>query len=233
MIAIAIGSAIAMLGTWSGVQARLHTTPPGSTMLYNSSQAAVCGIWLFFNIYFANVMRAKFPTLQLPVIMYSIFTNVAYTYAPSFLTTAECESFVKLLLKVFFTAFALSAGVSLFVFPVSSRTVVFKEMTGYIMGIQSAVKSQRLYLESLERTDMFSDIIEGEEEHAGTNPRIIPPHASPESKALKGAIASLTALHGKLNGDLPFAKQEFAYGKLDCRDLAQIVSLFRGILIPL
>ena len=72
---ICIGSATALLGIWSGIKAREHTTPAGSNARYNSSQAAVCAIWLFANIYFANVMRAKMPPLQFPVIVYSIFTN--------------------------------------------------------------------------------------------------------------------------------------------------------------
>jgi hypothetical protein len=132
LIGICIGSAVALLGIWSGVQARLHTTPVGSTATYNSSQAAVCAIWLFANIYFVNVLRAKLPALQFPVIMYSIFTNVAFTYGPLFPTIAAGESLIKQLLEGFLTAFAISTGVNLFIIPVNSRTVVFKEFTGYL-----------------------------------------------------------------------------------------------------
>jgi hypothetical protein len=56
---------------------------------------------------------------------------------------------------------------------------------------------------------------------------------TPEAKALKGAIAGLTALHGKLHGDMPFGKRETAWGKLDAKDLDEIFTLFRNILIPL
>lgn len=56
---------------------------------------------------------------------------------------------------------------------------------------------------------------------------------SPESKALKGAIVGLTGLHGKLHGDLPFGKRDFAWGKLDQKDLDEIFSCFQAILVPL
>lgn len=59
------------------------------------------------------------------------------------------------------------------------------------------------------------------------------PAQNPESKALKASLAALTGLHGKLYGDLAFAKREVAWGKLDQKDLDEIFKLFRGILIPL
>jgi hypothetical protein len=136
LIGICIGSAIALLGIWSGVQARLHTTTVGSTARYNSSQSAVCAIWLFANIYFVNVLRAKLPALQFPVIMYSIFTNVAFTYGPMFPTIEAGETLIKELLEGFLTAFAISTGVNLFIIPVNSRTVVFKEFTGYLGAVR-------------------------------------------------------------------------------------------------
>jgi hypothetical protein len=139
IIGICIGSAIALLGIWSGVQARKHTTPPDSKATYNSSQAAVCAIWLFANIYFANVLRAKMPALNLPVIMYSIFTNVAFTYGPLFPTIGAGVSLIKQLLEGFLTAYAIATGVNLFIIPVSSRTVVFKEFTGYLGAVRGVM----------------------------------------------------------------------------------------------
>tara|TARA_R110002060_G_scaffold60989_1_gene70576 strand:- start:472 stop:771 length:300 start_codon:yes stop_codon:yes gene_type:complete len=44
---ICIGSAVALLGIWSGVKAREHTTPAGSTATYNSSQAASVSPYTF------------------------------------------------------------------------------------------------------------------------------------------------------------------------------------------
>ena len=140
MVGICIGSAMSLLGIWSSIQARKHTTPAGSEALYNSSQAAICAIWLFANIYVVNVTRAKMPALQFPVVMYSIFTNVSFTYGPIFLTMAQAEALIKELLTAFLTAFAIATGVSLFILPISSRTVVQREQAGYLQGARAALK---------------------------------------------------------------------------------------------
>jgi hypothetical protein len=137
---LTMASSMALLGIWSSIQARKHTTPAGSTQSYNSSQSTVCAIWLFANIYFVNVIRAKVPALQFPVIMYSIFTNVAFTYGPLFQTMVQAEALIKQLLTGFLSAFAIATGVSLFIIPVSSRTVLQKEQAGYVQGIRGALK---------------------------------------------------------------------------------------------
>lgn len=94
IIGICIGACVALLSIYCSVQARAHTTAhranesksasggpsPGAAVApYNSSASAVCAIWLFFNIYVSNTLRALRPQLQFPVIMYSIFANVAST----------------------------------------------------------------------------------------------------------------------------------------------------------
>jgi hypothetical protein len=165
------------------------------------------------------------PALQFPVIMYSIFTNVAFTFGPVFQTTAQGEALVKQLLESFLTAFAISTGVNLFIIPVTSRTVVFKEQSAYIGAIRGTIKAQRAYLESLETTDMFSCTTSGN--------KVSKPSETPQAKALKAGITGLTELHGKLYGDLPFGKRETAWGKLCAEDMEEIFSRFRAILIPL
>ncbi len=59
------------------------------------------------------------------------------------------------------------------------------------------------------------------------------PAQNPQAKALKASLTALTGLHGKLHGDIPFAKREIVFGKLDAKDIDEIFTLFRGILIPL
>lgn len=245
VIGICIGSAIALLGIWSGVKAREHTTPAGSTAAYNSSQAAVCAIWLTVNIYFVNTLRARLPALQFPVILYSIFTSVALTYGPLFQTIAQGEALIRRLLLAFLTAFGLATGVNLFFIPVSSRTVVFGEQAGYINLIRAALKAQMAFLQSLESSDMFAETESKKESDDGnghekdkksrkhSKKKQGHPAETAQSKALKGAITGLTTLHGKLHGDIPFAKREVAWGKLNGKDFDEIFRLLRGILIPL
>jgi hypothetical protein len=174
--------------------------------------------------------------------MYSIFTNVSFTYGPLFQTIAQGEALIRMLLIGFLTAFGLGTGVNLLIMPVSSRTVVFKEQAGYIGLIRATLKAQTTYLQSLENTDMFSEPESGEspEDHAHSKKdngkskkKKGHPAETPQAKALRGTVSGLTALHGKLHGDMPFAKRETAWGKLDAKDIDEIFRLFRGILIPL
>jgi hypothetical protein len=183
------------------------------------------------------------PALQFPVIMYSIFTNVSFTYGPLFPNMEAGISIVRQLLIGFLTAFALSTLVNLFVIPMSSRLVVSKEQAGYIGLVRATLQAQTAYLQSLEDTDMFmgADSDNGYLETSDQtskkpekkDKKNLHPADTPQSQALKGAVAGLTALHGKLHGDMPFAKRELAWGKLDAKDLDEIFSLFRDIIIPL
>ena len=184
------------------------------------------------------------PALQFPVIMYSIFTNVAFTYGPLFPTIADGEALVRQLLEGFLTAFAIATGVSLLIIPVSSRTVVIKEQSGYIQLIRATLKAQTAYLQSLETSDMFApkDAAEDGNENLNNGDKAKKskkkddkshPAANAHAMALKANLAALTGLHGKLHGDMSFGKRETAWGKLDAKDLDEIFTLFRGILIPL
>lgn len=185
------------------------------------------------------MLRAKYPVVQFPSIVYSIFTNVAFSFGPLFQTMDQAEVLVRELLEGFLTAFAVSAAVSLFLIPISSRTVVFGEMTGYIGAIRGTIKAQTAYLKSLEKSDMFgkpeaeeasNKEVNKDKPTKGGKPTVA---IHPEANTLKASVAGLTALHGKLHGDLPFGKREIAYGKLGPEDLDELFKLFQAILIPL
>jgi hypothetical protein len=234
VLAVCVAAAISMLQLWSGVQARLHTTPPGlppAAYRYNSSQSAVCGVWLFFQIWLVNSLKAKFPQFAFPCVLYSIFTNVASTSGPMFQTTARAEAFVQRLLEAFMTGFAIATAVSLVVMPVSCRKVVTKEVTGYVGALRGALKAHKGYFTSLETKDMFKQTMTNlEEPEEGSEKK---EKIRPEITAVRTATAAITQLHGKLNADLPFAKREVAYGKLTPDDFESISKSLRAIMMPL
>jgi hypothetical protein len=225
-----IGSAIALLMVWSGVKARQHTTTPGAPpQRYNSSQSAVLGVWLFFQIYAINTVKAKFPQLAFPTIIYAIQVNVAATNGFLFQTTAQCEAFIARLLEAFLAGFALATGVSLFIIPVTSRTVVMKEVTGYIALLRGTLGAHKAYIHSMEHSDMFAKtyVPEAKDSAKDTKPKM-----RPEVAAIKKMVGSIQELHGKLTADLPFGKREIAYGKLSADDLEAIFKQLRSIMLP-
>ena len=255
IISICIGSCVALLTIYCSVQARAHTTPPipsgpksssggpspgASVAPYNSSASAVCAIWLFFNIYVSNTLRASRPQLQFPVIMYSIFANVASTYAPQFATMVQGIAFTKRLLEAFLTGFGIASAVSLLIFPFTSRTVVFNMAAGYIGALRAVLRAQSRYLESLESKDVFKERAKNEgntpekdhEHHHFHHRKRVASKLSAEAQALKAAVATVAELHGKINADAPFAKRELAYGKLDASDISELIKLMQQILLP-
>jgi hypothetical protein len=134
-------------------------------------------------------------------------------------------SFAKRLLESFCTGFAIAAGVHFVVFPVTCRAIVFKEFAGYLAALQGGLKAHQAYLHSLEDPKVFGKAVVTEIESKSG--------ASPEAAGVRAAIGGLTALHGKLQGDLPFAKREIAIGKLGPDDINEMNKLVRGVMLPI
>jgi hypothetical protein len=134
-------------------------------------------------------------------------------------------TFAWRLLSAFYSGFAIATVVSLLVFPLTSRQVVFKTLTGSIMTLREALAANMTYLQSLENTDMFAA--------QRTNTQGAKPERSPEAEAFKGKVQQLSRLNGKLQGDLPFAKREIAIGTLGPDDIQAIFRLLRNIMIPM
>ncbi|RWA11806.1 hypothetical protein EKO27_g3326 [Xylaria grammica] len=160
LLFLCVGAAVALLILWSALQARLHTLAvpdnPQSPPVYNSSQAAVSALWLVVNIWIVNTLRAKYPSLNIPSIVYSIMTNILCTFSTQIASNAALESIVKRLLTAMLTGFAIATATCLLVLPVPSRAVSVAQLSGLIKLLQGAVKQEKAYLQSLEREDMFA-----------------------------------------------------------------------------
>ncbi|CAG8382473.1 unnamed protein product [Penicillium salamii] len=229
VLAICIAACFALLTMYSSVKARQHTSTNGSDT-YNSSASAVSGVWLFFQIWMVHTFRAKYPQLQFPVIIYAIFANVSSVYAPTMMNMASAISLVERMLKSFLTGLGISTATSMFILPMTSRQAVFKQMSGYISGLRSALNAHAVYFESLEKDDMFgrAETFDDAREKFGKKGKVY----SPEAEAIRSAIRQITDVHAKLHGDLTFAKREIALGKLGPDDLQAIFRHLRQIMIP-
>jgi hypothetical protein len=134
VIGVCLGAAVNLLALYTAIRARINTAAPGAPPnAYNSSASAVCAIWFMVQIYLINYLRAARPQFQFPAIVYSIFAIVAMSYGPTFPSMTYAISFTQRLIEAFLTGFGLATATHFFIFPLSSRTVVFKEMTGYLM----------------------------------------------------------------------------------------------------
>ena len=118
-----LGVSFAILGLWAARQAKNHTQAPGDTSAYNPSAAAVCAIFLFVNAFIGNAFRARYPSLVLPVVMYSIMSNVSLTLGYLLPDQLPVYYLPKRLLINFCIGWALALGVNLVIFPVNSRLI--------------------------------------------------------------------------------------------------------------
>ncbi|EXA33878.1 hypothetical protein FOVG_15173 [Fusarium oxysporum f. sp. pisi HDV247] len=245
LLAICAGSAMSLLVLWSSVQARIHTSPSTSQTTtaalppYNSSQSAVCAVWLFANIWFANFMRAKLPSFSLPVVIYSILINNSTTSGPRFATTQAVEAFVKEQLLAMLFGMAIATGVSLFILPISSRMIVIGQFRGFICLLRKVVSLQKEYLATLAKDDIFDNETRNAEEREcwqvkkkRKSRRVEKEKEKDESMAEAKAAKRLAdtthtarVLTGKIHDNMTFAKRDMAWGKLDTKDLGEIVAI--------
>jgi hypothetical protein len=232
---ICLAGSCAVLIMYTAVKARQHTTPkapasapPASAggaslnqVPYNSSASVVAATWLFFWIYAINVARSKLPQLQFGAIIFSIIIIVASSNACLVPTVTVAKSVGRNLLVAELFAMAISTGVSLFIIPVSCRTIVKKIMTGNLGAIRGALKANKIYLQSLEDHDVVSDLL------------TVDGPLRPEAKAVQASISGLAGIHGQLQANLPFAKQEIGFDKFGPEELKEINRLLRNIMLPI
>ena len=259
VLGVCLAAAVNLLALFCAVKARENTSPPvppsspsgGSSAgaiappTYNSSQSAVCAVWLVVNIYIINIVRAARPQYQFPCILSSIFTIVSLSYGVMFPNMTAAVGFMQSLLEAFLTGFALATGVHIFVFPTSSRKIVFLEMAGYLKLMNGVLKLHTAYMASLETFDPFAAQANGTDKSTKDGKKAEKKkskqhdeHAddfllTPPALKLRETLNKLLELHAKLHGDVTPAKREIAYGKLESHDITELWKLLRQVFLPI
>lgn len=212
LLATCVSASLCCLAIFCAVKARQNSGDPtsSSSSSYNSNASAVSAIWLIAMIWAGNALRAWKPMeLQDPMVAFSIFCSVTLTRAGMFIRLADGLAFVARLLKGFMLGFAIATGVSLFIYPVTSRGLVFGDVRSYVGRIEGLVRAYRGFV--------------GADGDSEEEPR----------KRLTGAVADLNAVHMKLQSDLFYSQDEIAWGKLSAGDLDQIGGHLRDLFLPL
>ena len=236
ILGICVGSCFALLTCYCALEARLRTSTPTSSsapgssgaqqaLEYNSSASAVAGVWLFVNICFANSARFFRPQLNIPIIMYSIFATISGTYAAVFANMAQAIAFVKQLMEAFLSGFGIATVIHFLVFPVTSRHVVFTEMNGYVDLLKKLMVCKYTYLKTMADVPSSSNKEEADDTEKDSR-------KDQAVKDLQETFKALSEIHGKLRGDLVFAKREAALGYLNGAEIGQIAALLRQIFLP-
>lgn len=165
-----------------------------------------------------------------------------------FPTMPAAISFMKRLLEAFLTGFALATGVHIFVFPTSSRKIVFLQMTGYLKLMNGVLKLQTAYMGSLEHFELAQ--LNGSSKAADSSEKTktknkkkdkkkeFDEHAddllvTPPAIKLRETLNKLLELHAKLHGDITPAKREIAVGKLESHDITELWKLLKQVFLPI
>lgn len=219
IIFLCIGACIVLLMIYSAIKARGHSGHPTTTSTlaqssetYSSSASVVCGVWLFFMTWLINTIRALYPQYALPTIATSIFVDVAAVYGPQFTNMAQGISFAARLLEGFLMGFAIACCVSFIVFPLTSRHIVFRQITAVAGLLTKTLNAHSEYFRSLGQEDIS--------------------RRACEATRLNDLATSLVELQGKLQADMEFAKREVALGHLGPKDIGKIFKLMRAAILP-
>lgn len=139
---MALAAATSLLGVWTASCARAHHAPlPGQVYSYDAAASAISAAWLFVAIWLANLLRAKIPSLAIPVIMYTIFVSIIYTNGGLY-TMARSIATVVLMLKCFFTGYGLAFAIGMVVFPINCRQIWWKIFAGYLLTSEKLLVEQ-------------------------------------------------------------------------------------------
>ncbi|EXJ84277.1 hypothetical protein A1O3_04944 [Capronia epimyces CBS 606.96] len=234
LFTLCLAAAMALLSIQCAVAARQGAQPTQ----YSAAANVTACVWLFFNLYVANAVRALRPQLFLVSIQYLIFIIVASTYAATFPNMAAGMKFVNTLLKTFLTGYALSTGVSLFLLPISSRKISYKLMTGVLNLMKECLNTQAAYVHAIATSQEGNDGCQ--DEHDKLRPAWDKPEAEVSmkqaedaAKMMKSKLQQASQLFGQLKIEIGFAKKEIGWGKLRAGDFTKIWGLLQSIFLPI
>jgi hypothetical protein len=230
VLAAGAGCAIGQLIIFTTIKARQHSTAAAkagaaaaaslASVPYNSTASVVAAVWLFPAIYFINVLKYKAPQAQTGTILLSLMLIISCVNAPLLPTVAIGRNFTASIVKAVYMGLGVATGVALFFVPVSSRTVVEKELAGVLGALKRCFVAQQDMMRSLQSEDAVADMLTtGKADRA-------------EVAGVRNALSQLTLLNSKLQVDLPFAKQEVGIGGLNGHELKSVNQLLRLAMLP-
>lgn len=161
------------------------------------------------------------------------------TQAATFTSVSAGLSFIRQLLLAFLLGFAMAAAVALFVFPTTSRSNIWQRVRTYPQAVNPILKAEISYIKGSEsegpwrltrlatmRTRTYSFGGREQKEALGST-------LGAQGLALKEAVDKLTSIHSSAHGQLYYAKQEIAFGKLTGENLEEFFLRLRAAYLPL
>jgi hypothetical protein len=139
------------------------------------------------------------------------------------------------LLETFFTGFGISAAVSIFIIPFTSRDIVSMRIAKGLQGFKIALEAQSQFMLSLPTRDWYGNQ-DGSKRLDGRSGNDYNSHQRtvpwPEADALKRATMDIAEAQVKIQSELRYAKREAGWAKLGAKDFGMLDRLLKNILLP-
>ncbi|CAI4215630.1 unnamed protein product [Parascedosporium putredinis] len=220
LIATALSFALCCLAIFCADKARQGNsaaTVQGPYFTYNPDAAAVCGVFLFFMIWYSSY--------QDPGVCFSLLAVVVLTRASSVATFTEGLDFMWRITKAFLLGFAMATGVSLFILPSTSRGAVFATTQAYVAQAQIALDALVDFVNETPDDVLLATpaLLDAELEPVETVQTLRTAVDTDSIGAVRQKIAqalgALNALDAQMQTNLGYAKIEVAWGRLSAADL--------------
>ncbi|EYE94810.1 uncharacterized protein EURHEDRAFT_479275 [Aspergillus ruber CBS 135680] len=207
-----------LLGGWSGLQARKHTTNgPEELKAYNSSAEAIAAIFLMFWTWCVFTLKSTFPTWAIQCTWAGIFAVVTLPTVAQASSMQEIIAQTSTVFEVFLVGQAVGFVNALVVFPQSCRGVFRKDMRACLDGLVAIMQAQKRCIEDFRSRRISA---EGEDERNNSVHQL--------QNALQLFINSIV----KARGDVEYAEREMSWDRLDHQQLEHIASMLVDLIAP-
>lgn len=140
------------------------------------------------------------------------------------------------MLEAFFSGFGISAAVSIFVIPFSSRDIMKMRIVKVVALYKTVIEAQNAFIHSIPKRE-WSGSTEGskafEDVHGSSASQSHTNLDWPEADILRKATTEAAEGVVEVQTEVRYAKREFAWAKLGTKDYGKMYTLLKGILQPL
>ena len=230
LLLLLIGTCVSLLAGYCNVKARQNTSTAATiSEPYNSSAAAVTGVWLFAIIWLANTMRAYRPAFNVSIIIFSIYTEITVLTHTQQTTMQAMIALDLKLLQAMVIGCCLAIGTGLFIFPMTSREVYFDDVQKHLTALKTALEAEASYVASFEKSEILKASTVENLDIRGP----ITITRKPEALSLEKAMNGLSAIHTKSRTDLSTAKQDIGWSSMKPHELHDLFRFIRRIVVVL
>lgn len=241
-ISVCFVSAVTLLELFCVIKARTNTAPeadaglppqptpsgaPPPPVPYNSSAAAVAGVWLVVLVFCVSFLRSARPALMMPCINFTVVVVVTSSIAPTLPNMSAAEDFAARLLVINVIGIALAYVVGLIIWPSTNTGAFLHDVRDSVNRIEECLAVRMTMLgDSL-------DWIEPGNTAAGTRGQDGLQNLQLATKELSISAAALLKVWASMQANLYCARREPGIRHLDCADLDQIHALLSDVVKPL